>query len=96
LTFEHATRYLYFPMVGFSVWFAFLAGTVGRAAVSSASRLGLGLAFVYLLGLNLLSTSFHYQRYQNYQRDHPESSFSKQVLDLFRREGGGFEGGQRA
>lgn len=92
LTFEHATRYLYIPMVGFSLIFGVLAAAIFETGVNRYSAKGyvfLIVAIIYIGALNLCGTVFHYRRYQEYLAAHPGEDYTRQVNDMIRRRADG-------
>src|SRR3989338_3612626 len=85
-TFEHASRYLYFATVGFCMVFGVFAGRVWYLvdkAHSRTARIFCASVLCYLLGQNVLSTAFHYERYQQYLLKHPRVCYNEQVRSLF-------------
>ncbi|GEM_PF-4643695 len=68
LLFEHTTRYLYFPMAGFSIVFSILAMQIYQAAGAGSvwRRFVFPLLFSGILMLNLLNNANHFRRYKNY------------------------------
>lgn len=86
ITFEHAPRYLYFPMAGFSVVFGVCFArffSVLRASYSWKGILWGGVMLAYILFLNLSSTSYHYDRYEKYLSEHPQQEYHQKIADLF-------------
>ncbi len=72
LTFEHTTRHLYFAMVGFSILFGAFAHNflrVLRSICPSTAGLIFGTMLTYILTLNLLTTAYHYEQYEQYQKN---------------------------
>ncbi len=75
LTFEHASRYLYLPMVGFNL---ILAGGINaaietvRTFVARKGLIFLGATIAYILMLNLASIGHHYERYRKDAEGNPD------------------------
>lgn len=67
LLFEHTTRYLYFPMAGFSFLFSIAAEKIfNRARQASAwRRFIFPFLFAGVLLLNLFNNAYHFRRYKN-------------------------------
>ncbi len=85
LMFEHATRYLLFPMVGFSVLFGVIFAAFLNTAKDRWGTAGLVLTqvlFLYIVLLNLAHFPYHYGRYQAFLREHPKYNYSDRVLAL--------------
>ncbi|MBI3306878.1 MAG: hypothetical protein HYZ84_03625 [Candidatus Omnitrophica bacterium] len=88
LPFQHATRYLLFPMAGFSILFGVFAGALFEIIQNRYAKIGslfCVLFMVYILGLNLLGSAYQYRRYQEYFQEHPKEDFSAQVHQLTNR-----------
>ena len=86
LMFEHTTRYLYLPMVGFSIVFGVLGEafmSLVRAVYSRQTYFVCVAILVYIFTMNIFNTSFHFQRYQQYLVEHPDCSFNGQVNKIF-------------
>ena len=85
-TFEHTTRYMYFPMVGFSLIFGVFAAGFFKTMRSANSRGGIfwGLVLLgYVLALNAAGTSYHFERYKRYMLENPENDCREKILALF-------------
>lgn len=87
--FEHATRYMYFPMAGFSLMAGiFIAGFFKTMRVSN-SRAGLfcGILILgYILAINLASYSHHFQGYRQLIDENPEENYESRIVALFREQ----------
>lgn len=86
LTFVHANRYLYLPLVGFS----FLFGAVAAKIIETVRKFLPGRTLVlcwgvivYVLALNLQTIAFQYQRYTQYAEERPERHYYDEVKKLF-------------
>jgi len=85
LTFEHATRCLYFPMVGFSIIFGIAIAPFfkkNHGCIIGSYLFSLFFLF-YLFTLNIFSTSYHYKRYKKYFTEHAREDYTSQVHALF-------------
>ena len=85
-TFEHVNRYLYSPMVGFSLIFGVSMNRLTQAIRSHSPLAGLIsfiVTMVYILALNLSTTIYHYQRYLRHVEIHTEQRFYQQVEQIF-------------
>lgn len=86
LTFEHASRYLYLPLAGFSLIFGGVMNGVIETARTYASRKGgmvcLGV-LVYIVALNLSTLAYHYERYRKDAEATPELRTYDRVKQLF-------------
>ena len=88
LTFEHASRYLYWPLMGFSFILGELGAAGNEVARQVSPRLGRKFwlaVFVYVGGLNLLTTAHHYQRYVRYVQAVKSEGYFDRVKALFER-----------
>jgi len=85
LTFEHATRCLYFPMVGFSILVGgFLSLLMNSEGKYAAVRGFIGvISLTYILGINIVGTAFHYRRYEEYLSEHKSANYSGRMKELF-------------
>lgn len=86
MTFEHANRYLYLPLVGFS----FLFGALTEKIIETVRKFlpGRGLMvcwslIIYTLFLGLQTISFQYQRYTRIAEEHPEKRYYDKVKELY-------------
>ena len=85
LGFEHANRYLYLPMAGFSLLFGVIAAGLIETLLATRSRKGFifcCLLLAYLVTLNLRSTVYHYQRYVQYANQHEKQDYYDRVKSL--------------
>ena len=81
-TFEHITRYMYFPMAGFCLIFGAFMSRLFKLIRPSAGKSFLCLILLgYIFGLNALTTSFHLGRYKLYMSDHTQ--YQKKIIELF-------------
>jgi len=85
LLFEHASRYLYFPGVGFSILAGFFGARFFEICRLESSRnglvLGLGI-LVYVLILNGYSSAYHFQRYKDFTNEVKWADYSERVREL--------------
>ena len=89
LIFEHATRYLYFPMVGFCLIFGEAAAQFVETVKREAAGKGVFFCyavFVLILGINLNATAYHYGRYVRFAEEHPGHGFMKEIKQFFYKE----------
>lgn len=88
LTFEHASRYLYLPLMGFSWIFGAAVNGLIETAGTYASRKGRILCvgvLIYILILNLNTLAYHYERYRkDAEKNKQELHFYDRVGQLFR------------
>ena len=87
LPFEHATRYLYFPMAGFSIAFSIGAKNIYNGAGHALAwrHFVFPLFFAGVLLLNLLNNAYHFQRYKNYALYSPDAhhvDYTERVKNL--------------
>jgi len=86
LTFEHANRYLYTPMAGFCLIFGVLMDRLMRSVrlrLPKAGPVFFSITLIYILGLNLASTVYQYQRYVRHIEQEKEFRFYDQVKEIF-------------
>lgn len=85
--FEHTSRYLYFPGVGFSILAGLTAAHFLEICRSESSRSGiiLGLVIlVYVLILNGYSNAYHFQRYKDFTDKVEWADYTERVHELLR------------
>ena len=89
LIFEHATRYLYFPMVGFCLIFGEAAAQFIETVKRETGGKGVFFCyavFVLMLGINLNATAYHYGRYVRFAEEHPGHGFREEIKAFFDKE----------
>lgn len=83
--FEHVSRYLYFPGVGFSILAGFCGARFFEICRLESSKSGLVLGSVtllYVLILNAYSNAYHFQRYKDYANKVQWADYSERVREL--------------
>ena len=86
LTFEHANRYLYLPLVGFSFLFGAVTAGIIETVRKFLPRRAIMVCWsliVYILVLGLQTIGFQYQRYKKYAEERPERRYYNEMKGLF-------------
>lgn len=86
LGFEHMSRYLYLPMVGFAQVLGMGMYRFFETARAYLQKKGVIFCYsvlIFVLALNVSSTAFHYQRYVKFAKEHPEERYYELVKKTF-------------
>ena len=88
LTFEHVTRYMYFPMAGFSFFSGLTACRLWELSALRPflkTRAFLAAVFLYILLLNMTTTAYHANRYRLASIDDVSGKYPSRVRALLGR-----------
>ncbi len=88
LSFEHASRFLYFPLLGFAFTFGMVVDSLWRTSGTSGAwkgRIFLAVVLVYIFALNLNNTAYQFERYRRELQGRSEADYTEEVRTILTR-----------